>query len=175
MIVLTSFAIVLEFLIGFRNISALLMHNKIQKTVTLQSFQKIFKISFWRIPRVLFRVLDSSQIVLQISPITFYSKIKFQKTMVLQSFQKILKIPFLRVSRVLFRVLNSTQIVLPISPNTLFSKIKIQKTMVLQIFEKNSKSLGTLKNKIFKNYLKILKYHSFLNFDFRTKCVWTYL
>ena len=127
MIVLTSFAIVLEFLIGFRNISALLMHNKIQKTVTLQSFQKIFKISFWRIPRVLFRVLDSSQIVLQISPITFYSKIKFQKTMVLQSFQK------------------------------------------------NSKSLGTLKNKIFKNYLKILKYHSFLNFDFRTKCVWTYL
>ena len=61
---------------------------KIQKTMVLQSFQKILKISYLRVPRVLFRVLDSSQIVLQIIPITFYSKIKIQKNMVLQSFQK---------------------------------------------------------------------------------------
>ena len=33
------------------------------------------------------RVLDSSQIVLQISPDTLCSKIKIQKTMVLQNFQ----------------------------------------------------------------------------------------
>ena len=79
--------------------------------MVLQSIQKILKTSYLRVPRVLSRVLDSSQIVLQISPITFYSKIKNQKTMVLQSFQKNLKISFLRVPRVLFRVLDSSQIV----------------------------------------------------------------
>ena len=44
--------------------------------------------SFLRVPRFLFRVLGSSQIVLLISLITFYSKIQIQITMVLQSFQK---------------------------------------------------------------------------------------
>ena len=93
------------------------------------------KISLLRVSRVLFRVLDSSQIFLQISPTTFYSKIKIQKTMVLQSFQKNLKMSFLRVPRVLFRVLDSSRIVLQISPTTLYSKIKIQRTMVLESFQ----------------------------------------
>ena len=88
-----------------------------------------------RVPRVLFRVLDSTQIVLQISPNTFYSKIKIQKTIALQSFQKNFKISFLRVPGVLFRVLDSTQIVLQISRNTLCSKITIRITMVLQSFQ----------------------------------------
>ena len=103
--------------------------------MVLQIFQKNLKMSFLRVPRVLLRVLGSSQIVLQISPITFYSKIKIQKTMVLQSFQKNLKMSFLRVPRVLFRVLDSSQIVLQISPITFYSKIKIQRTMVLESFQ----------------------------------------
>ena len=103
--------------------------------MVLQSFQKILKISYLSVPRVLFRVLSSSKIVLQISPITFYSNIKIQKNVVLQSFQKILKISYLRVPGVLFRVLDFTQIVLQISPNTLCSKIKIQKTIALQSFQ----------------------------------------
>ena len=103
--------------------------------MVLQSFQRNLKMSFLRVPRVLLRVLDSSQIVLQISPTTFYSKIKIQKTMVLQSFQKNLKMSFLRIPRVLFRVLDSSQIVLQITPTTFYSKIKIQKTMVLESFQ----------------------------------------
>ena len=93
------------------------------------------KISYLRVPRVLFRVLDSSRIVLQISPTTLYSKIKIQRTMVLQSFQKNLKMSFLRVPRVLVGVLDSSQIVLQRSPITFYSKIKIQKIMVLESFQ----------------------------------------
>ena len=100
--------------------------------MVLQRFQFFFLISFSRVPRVLFRVLDHTKIVLPISHNTFCSKIKIQKPMVLQSFQQNFKISFSRVPRVLLRVLDFTKIVLPISPNTLCSKIKIQKTMVLQ-------------------------------------------
>ena len=63
---------------------------KIQKTTVqsaLRSFQKNFKISFLRIPTALVRVPDPTQIVLQISPDTFCSKMKIRKTMALQSFQ----------------------------------------------------------------------------------------
>ena len=49
--------------------------------------QFFFKISFLRVSKVRFRILDSSQIVLRISPNKFCSKIKIQKTMALQSFQ----------------------------------------------------------------------------------------
>ena len=66
------------------------------------------------------------------------------------------------VPTVLFRVLHSFQIVLQITLNTFYSKIKIQKTMALQSFQKNFK-------------ISLSKCHSFLNFNFRTKCMWTYL
>ena len=51
------------------------------------------KMSFLRVLRVLLRFLYSSQIVLQISPDTFSSKIKIQKTMLLRSFQIIFENP----------------------------------------------------------------------------------
>ena len=151
------------------------------------------KISFLRVPRVLFRVLDSFQIVLQISPNTFYSKIKIRKTMALQSFKiifenfkefeiflcekrKYSKILFFKSLRILFRILDSTQIVLEISSNTFFKKFKIQNTFC-EVSRTLNRTLGILKNEIFKNCLKTLKYHTFLNFDSRTKCmcIWTYL
>ena len=93
--VLTSFAIVLEFLIGFRNSFGLLMHKECDfrnaeptsriSSLSEKQISTIFlEILFLRVPRVLLRVLDSSQIVLQISPDTFCSKIKI---VALQSFQ----------------------------------------------------------------------------------------
>ena len=93
------------------------------------------KISFLRVPRVPLRVLDSSRIVLQISPITFYSKIKIQKTMVLESFQIIFEHVISESSKSSVQFLDSYQIVLQISPIAFYSKIKIQKKMVLESFQ----------------------------------------
>ena len=45
---------------------------------------------------------------------------------------------------------------------------------VFEVFFLNI-TLRTLDNKIFENYLKTLKYHSFFHSDFRTKCFGTYL
>ena len=42
-------------------------------------------------------------------------------------------------------------------------------------FRTLNKILKTSKNEIFEKNLKTLDCHSFLNFDFRTKCVWIYL
>ena len=82
---------------------------KLGKIWLLKISTIFFKILFSRVPRILFTVMNSTQIVLQIIPNTFYSKIKIHKAMALQSFQKNPKILFLRVSRVPLRVLNSTQ------------------------------------------------------------------
>ena len=55
--------------------------------MAIQSFKIFSKISFLEVLRILFRVLNSSQIVLQINPDTFFSsKIKIRKTIALQSF-----------------------------------------------------------------------------------------
>ena len=50
-----------------------------------------FEISFLRLSRVLYRVMGSSKIVLQINLNTFCSKIKIKKTMTLESFQNYLE------------------------------------------------------------------------------------
>ena len=185
--VLTSFAIFLEFLTVFRNSS-----GKLRKIWLLEISTIFFKISFLRVPRVLFRVLDSFQIVLQISPNIFYSKTKIRKTIALQRFQiifenykeieiflwkkrKFSKISFIKssTSSVQNSGLNSNS-----SRNKFWyyflKKIQIQNTKWVES-RTLKRTLRILKNEIFKNYSKTLKYHSFLNFDFRTKCIWTYL
>ena len=89
----------------------------------------------------------------------------------LQSFQKNVKISFLRIPRVLFRVLISSQVILQIGPNKFCSKIKIQKTIWVK-FGTLNRTFVTLKNEIFKNYLKTLKRHNFFNFDLEQNVLW---
>ena len=60
---------VLEFLKVFRNRS-----GKLSKIWLLKISTIFLKISFLRVPRVLIRVLNSTQIALQISPDTLCSK-----------------------------------------------------------------------------------------------------
>ena len=64
---------------------------RLRKIQLLKISTIFFKMSFLRVPKVLFGVLYSTPIVLQISPNTFYSKVKILKTMTLQSFQNYFK------------------------------------------------------------------------------------
>ena len=56
--------------------------------IAARNFYNFCKMSFLKVPKVLLRVLDSTQIVLWISPNTFRSEIKAQKTIAPQSFQE---------------------------------------------------------------------------------------
>ena len=125
--VLTSFAIVLEFLIGFRNSSGLqCIKNAIfEMRSLLHAYPHYWKNKFFS------RVLGTFSIVLEFLTIFRNSSGKLQKIWLLKISTIFFKILFLRVPRVLFRVLDFSQIVLQISLNTFYFKIKIQKTMVL--------------------------------------------
>ena len=105
---------------------------KIQKAIALQSWPKIFKTKFWKVPRVLF----PSGIILQKIPITFFAAIKIQWAIALQSWPKILKTKFWKVPRVLVRVLFPSGIILQKIPITFFSQVKIQKAIALQSWPK---------------------------------------
>ena len=130
--VLVSFAIVPEFLIGFRNSSGVLMH----KITDFRNAELTSRISSTLSEKQVFfpssvKIEHSSRV-----PVNFInSSGKLRKIWLLKISTIFLKISFSRVPKILFRVLDSTQIVLQKIPNTFCFKIKIQKTMTLQNFQ----------------------------------------
>ena len=94
---------------------------KIQKAVGLQSYPKISKINFWKVPRVLFRFLPHPPgIVLQKCHITLFNQVIIQKAVGLQSYPKILKNKFWKVTIVLVRVLFPTLNISTKKPHNIF-------------------------------------------------------
>ena len=128
--VLTSFAIVIEFLIGFRNSSGLLM----QKICDFRNAELTSRIFILSEKNFFSWVLGRFIIVLEFLTLFRNRSGKSRKKWLLKISTNFFNILFLRVPRVLFRVLDSTQIVLQISPTTFYYKIKIRKTMALQSF-----------------------------------------
>ena len=106
--VLTSFTIILEFLIGFRNSSGLLMHKKCDfRNAELPS-----RISTLSKKQIFSWVLGRFCIVLEFLTVFRNSSGKWRKIRLLRVSTIFLKISLLTVPRVLFRVLYSSQIVL---------------------------------------------------------------
>ena len=135
--VLTSFAIVLEFLIGFRNSSRLAMLRKCD----FRNAELTSRISTLSEKQIFSWVLGRFSIVLEFLRVFRNSSSKLRKIWLLKISTIFLKISFLRVPRFLFRVLDSTQKILQISPNRFYSKTKNSKNYSCSKFSKKFQNL----------------------------------